>query len=328
MTENTYPLVSIITPAYNQAAYLAETIESILNQDYPNIEYIVLNDGSTDETETVLQQYTERIIWETHKNMGESLTVNKGYAMATGKYVMAVNADDPIKPELVSKSVQYMESHPQVQATYPNWLEIDDKSIIIQPIKTWEADYEKMVRYAVCVPGPGALIRKSGLEKVGGRDTRYRYTSDMDFWFRLGLIGPLAHIPELLATHRIHGEAKGVSRRADVGLEVLRMVEDFFARSDLPPHIRKLKTASLASAHYEAGIRMPEYKEKQQYLRKSFRMYPKGWLKLKYRPLWVWAILIAPEIVSKAVWALFNPHKYFAAQREKPGNQPIRPPTA
>lgn len=319
MTEKNAPLVSIITPAYNQADYLAETIESILKQDYPNIEYIVLNDGSPDHTEDVLQQYTGRIIWETHKNMGESLTVNKGYGMATGKYVMVVNADDPIKPNLVSKLVMHMETHPDVLAVYPNWLEIDEQSEVIQQVQTWEADYEKMVRYAVCVPGPGALIRKSGLEKAGGRDTRYRFTSDMDFWFRLGLLGPLAHIPEPLATHRKHGEAKGVAKRAEVGLEIITMIEDFFKRSDLPPHIRNLYRASVASAHYEAGIRMPTYRQMRAYFMKAFRLDPKGWLNLKHRPMWVWLVLITPEPMRKVFWVLRNPVRYISLKR---GNSP------
>ncbi len=92
------PLVSVVTAAYNRASFLPETIESILSQSYPNIEYIVLDDGSADNTREVLARYDGRIRWESHPNMGESLTVNKGWNMARGDLVMTVNSDDPFCP--------------------------------------------------------------------------------------------------------------------------------------------------------------------------------------------------------------------------------------
>src|SRR5213080_4739493 len=84
MNNTEFPLVSVITPSYNRADYLPETIESVLSQDYPNFEYIVLDDGSTDNTCEVLERYSHQLKWETHPNMGETLTVNKGLKMARG----------------------------------------------------------------------------------------------------------------------------------------------------------------------------------------------------------------------------------------------------
>ena len=90
MAESGLPLVTVITPAYNRASYLVETIESVLGQDYPRLEYIVLDDGSTDNTREVLGKYEGRIIWETHPNMGETRTVNKGFGLARGEIVVVV----------------------------------------------------------------------------------------------------------------------------------------------------------------------------------------------------------------------------------------------
>ena len=92
------PLVTVVTPTYNAASYLAETIESVLAQTYAHIEYIVLDDGSTDDTLRVLKQYDGRLHWETQPNMGEALTVNKGWDMARGEDVVIVNADDRRSP--------------------------------------------------------------------------------------------------------------------------------------------------------------------------------------------------------------------------------------
>ena len=100
------PLVSIVTPTYNQAEYLAETIESVLAQDYPNIEYIVLDDGSTDSTPEVLNRYSGRVRWERHDNMGQARTLNKGWAMSRGEFIGYLSSDDLLLPDAISKLVE------------------------------------------------------------------------------------------------------------------------------------------------------------------------------------------------------------------------------
>ena len=121
----TQPLVTIITPAYNRADYLRETIESILQQDYPNVEYIVLDDGSKDNTVELLEEYTGRLIWESHKNMGEIRTVNKAYGMAKGEYIAVINSDDPLLPGAISAVVDTFLNNPDVLVVYPDWQYID-----------------------------------------------------------------------------------------------------------------------------------------------------------------------------------------------------------
>ncbi|GAB4517621.1 MAG: glycosyltransferase family 2 protein [Anaerolineae bacterium] len=313
----TSPLVTVITPAYNLADYLPETIESVLSQDYPHLEYIVLDDGSRDNTVDVLKHYTGRLIWESHTNMGESRTVNKGFAMANGDYVVIVNADDPLRPGMIRTLVAYMEAHPEVLAVYPDWIEIDERSQPIEEVQAWDYDYATMLSHAACVPGPGALIRRRGLEIVKGRDLQYRYVSDMEFWFRLGMHGPLARYPEPLATHRTHGTSSGVAQRPAVGEEVLKMIEEFFSRPDLPAHVRPLYKPALSAGYFEAAVRQPDYKRRQQYLRQSLKTYPRGWLEFKYRPVWVWSALLLPEIITKGVWALTHPLAYVQHKRRK-----------
>ena len=101
----TYPLVSVITPVYNRADLLPETIDSVLSQDYPNIQYIVLDDGSTDNTLETIKQYTDRLIIEAHPNIGETATVNKGFGMAEGEFICVVNSDDPLIPGAITALV-------------------------------------------------------------------------------------------------------------------------------------------------------------------------------------------------------------------------------
>ena len=145
MDRSELPLVSVITPAYNRASYLDETIQSVLGQDYTNIEYIVLDDGSTDNTRDVLEKYDGRIVWETHPNMGETRTVNKGFGMAHGEIVVVVNSDDPLLPGAVKAAVDFMESRPDVLVAYPDWNFIGPKSEVTEHIRVREYDYSFMV---------------------------------------------------------------------------------------------------------------------------------------------------------------------------------------
>ena len=119
------PLVSIITPAYNRAAFLDETISSVLNQDYRNLEYIVLDDGSIDDTREVVKKYSDRITYDRHDNMGEARTVNKGFSMARGEIIGVVNSDDPLLPGAISSIVAELLSRPDVLVVYPDWYVID-----------------------------------------------------------------------------------------------------------------------------------------------------------------------------------------------------------
>src|SRR5438045_2699555 len=119
------PLISFITATYNTAPYLRETIDSVLAQTYPNIETIVLDDGSSDNTVDILKSYGTRIMWESHPNMGETRSVNKGFGIAKGEYIIVVSADDPVKPNLADVGIQWMEAHPEALIGYPDWDTID-----------------------------------------------------------------------------------------------------------------------------------------------------------------------------------------------------------
>ena len=248
------PLVTVVTPTYNAASYLAETIESVLAQTYAHIEYIVLDDGSTDDTLTVLQQYDGRLHWETQPNMGEALTVNKGWDMARGEYVVIVNADDPVQPGLVASCVAYLEQHPDVLVAYPDWNMIDSAGELLRHIQVFEYDYRDMVRWHHCLPGPGAVIRRTAFNLEGGRNPKYRFVGDFEYWLRLGIHGPFARIPETLASWRFHtGSATSAQKGERMAREHLWLMDDLFARSDLPARVREVRAEAYSAAYYIAA---------------------------------------------------------------------------
>lgn len=303
------PLVSVVTAAYNRASFLPETIESIIAQTYPNIEYIVLDDGSKDNTREVLARYDGRIRWESHPNMGESLTVNKGWSMARGEFVVTVSSDDPVLPGLIETGVEFMFAHPEVLAAYPDWLMIDSEGKVLQEVETYEYNYLNMIRWNRCFPGPGTFIRKRFFALAGMRDPEYRLIGDFEFWVRLGLHGPLARIPHTLATWRHHPQAATLIERGDaMAKEHVRLMEDFFARNDLPREVRALKAEATAVAYFMAGdvCFVRNYAQSQQYWRRCLRLaascrmrlYPGGepirWQALLPRlllPEWLYKIM-------------------------------------
>ena len=251
---DTLPLVSIITPAYNRASYLDETIQSVLTQDYPRIEYIVLDDGSTDNTREVLQKYTGRLTWETQLNMGETRTVNKGFSMAHGEIVAVVNSDDPLLPGAISSAVSFMQEHPDVLAAYPDWNYIGPDSRVTGHIQVPEGDYLFMLRRHHCSIGPGAFMRRSAFELAGMRDPNFKYVADFEYWLRLGLYGKFARIPKTLATWRVHPDAVSLSHQgAAMAEEHIRMIEKFYSLPDLPPEVLRLRREAFVGAHLIAA---------------------------------------------------------------------------
>jgi glycosyltransferase involved in cell wall biosynthesis len=247
------PLVTIITPAYNRASFLNETVNSVLAQDYPNIEYIVLDDGSRDNTKEVMKKYSDRVHFESHPNMGETLTVNKGFALAHGEIICVINSDDPMLSGAVRTGVQALQSNPEALAAYPDWDEIGPDSALIQHRQLPDYDIENMLVGFNVAMGPGVFIRRSSIERFGMRDPQFKYVGDLEFWFRLALHGKLVHIPRALATHRVHpGAASATDQGARMADELVRMVHKVYSFENVPPHLKRIRRQALSWVHHEA----------------------------------------------------------------------------
>lgn len=249
----TQPLVTIITPAYNRADYLRETIESILQQDYPNVEYIVLDDGSKDNTVELLEEYTGRLIWESHKNMGEIRTVNKAYGMAKGEYIAVINSDDPLLPGAISAVVDTFLNNPDVLVVYPDWQYIDKDGKAVMDVQTPDYDYLEMLTTHKCMPGPGTFVSRKALDLTGLRDPQVKYISDFDLWLRMGLNGPFKRLPQVLATYRVHPTSLSSTEQGQrMSSEDIEMLVRLFSRKDLPKEVRARKSEAYSWGHYHA----------------------------------------------------------------------------
>jgi glycosyltransferase involved in cell wall biosynthesis len=243
------PLVTVVTPTYNQAAFLPDTIESVLSQDYPSIEYQIIDDGSTDETPAILQQYANRAMIERHENRGQTPTINKGWERAKGEILTWLNSDDTFLPGAVSKGVAYLEEHPEVGIVFGDTLFTEHDGKPIERSKRLPPfDYLSFVlRCENPIPQPSAFIRRSVINDIGILDPYYYYFMDWDFWLRAGLNHRISYFPELLSTYRLHAESKTVSQANKAAPELQYMYRKFFARDDLPERIRSLEKEAVVN---------------------------------------------------------------------------------
>lgn len=248
------PLVTIITATYNQAVYLEQCIESVLSQDYPCIEYIVLDDGSTDQTKQVLNRYSGQIICESHENMGEGNTVNKGFKMAKGQIIGTLSSDDYYYQGAISEQVDRLLSNPNLVVVYPDFDLVDANGIIVDNIQNYSYNYINMVRWQACMPGPAALYRRELPEKLNGRDGTFRYVGDFDFWLRAGLLGDFERCPKTFASFRRYEGSQTYQRGYSMAKEHIRLVHKFYALPNLPENIQQVKMEAFSSAYYLAGV--------------------------------------------------------------------------
>lgn len=247
------PYVSIVTPAFNQGEYLADTIDSVLAQDYPHVEYIVLDDGSTDDTPKVLERYTGKVRWERHANMGQAQTLNRGWAMSRGEIIGYLSSDDLIGRRAVSEAVEALTAHPDAPACYCDFELIDGHGRHIRQVQAEDFDRKRLEEDLVCQPGPGAFFRKDVFAATGGWNPNLRQVPDYEFWLRVAQHGSFVRIPKSLASFRIHeGSASFrpiTPERADEIVDVMRA---YWGDRDTPASRRSLSRAFVSASRHHA----------------------------------------------------------------------------
>lgn len=221
------PLVSIITPSYQQGAYIRETIESVLSQDYPHVEHIVMDGGSTDDTVNILkkvaQKYGSRFRFVSEKDKGQSDALNKGIAMAHGTIIGWLNSDDTYLPKAISRAVAALTKHSEYGMVYGNANHTDQHNKVLRPYPV-EAGVDRKRLFDVCtICQPAVFIRKSVLEKVGAIDESLQFCMDYELWMRISAQHKLGHVDRVMANSRLHDECKSVTQYFTVGLpEIIR----------------------------------------------------------------------------------------------------------
>ena len=252
------PKVSVITPVFNAEKYIREVILSVCNSKYLNIEYVIINDGSTDDSNKVivdtLSMVDRDVIFIDSENQGEATAVNTAYRSTSGELLLVVNADDPIDVNLISSLVLAFQKNQHAVVAYPDWKMIDEFGETIQEIELPSYSYKSLIGEFVCLPGPGAMLKKSALKNSLPRGSQFKYVSDFELWLKLALVGEFIHVPECLATWRNHGKNLSfTSINSQNASELIELNKDFFKNNDLPPKFKELRRVSRSYAYYHAA---------------------------------------------------------------------------
>jgi len=209
MTEASTPSVSIITPSFNQAPYLAAAIESVLSQDYPRIDYAIVDGGSTDGSLAIIERYSDRLAWwVSEPDAGQTAAINKGLSRSKGAILAWLNSDDVFYPGAVGQAVKYLLAHPEVGMVYGDADYIDAQGRTVGRFPAAQTDARRLRQGYVHIPQQAAFFRARLWRMVAPLDESLRFAMDYDLWVRIADVAVLRYHPRTWAAFRLHGSAK------------------------------------------------------------------------------------------------------------------------
>ncbi len=218
------PKVSIVTPSFNQAPFLEATIQSVLSQDYPNLEYIIIDGGSTDGSVEIIRKYQDRLAyWVSEPDKGQTDAINKGFNLATGDILAWLNSDDTYEPGAVSKAVAALDAHMDAGMVYGDANFINAEGRVIGRFPAAQTDHRRLRQGYVHIPQQAAFFRAEYWHQVAPLDSSFFFAMDYDLWVRLSALAPLVYLPDVWANFRMHGDAKSIAADDRCWPEMLRV---------------------------------------------------------------------------------------------------------
>jgi len=247
--DSKYPLVSVVTPSFNQARYLDATIQSVLSQDYVRIEYIVMDGASQDDSIEIIKKYENRLAyWVSEKDSGQADAINKGLAHANGDILAWLNSDDYYLSGAVSAAVKVFEEDPDVIMVYGDMLAVDELGKTINVLKYKQLSLEDLLCFQI-IGQPAVFFRRAAFEKAGGLDTTFHFLLDHHLWIRIAQHGKILHVPQTWAAARYHAEAKNRAKAAQFGREAFRILDWAKSQAGLAEVVASVERRARASAH-------------------------------------------------------------------------------
>jgi glycosyltransferase involved in cell wall biosynthesis len=221
------PRISIITPSFNQGEFIRATIQSVLSQNYPDLEYWVMDGGSTDQTVDILRACGPEVRWVSEKDNGQADAINKGFARSTGDIVAWLNSDDTYLPGALEFVGGYFARHPNVDVVYGDGYYVDRQGTLSEPYRTFDFSWESFV-HECYICQPTVFFRRRVLDQVGGLDAKLRVALDYEFWMRLFRRHPPVRLPRFLATSRMYADNKTLSQRKTAYREIIQIVRKHY----------------------------------------------------------------------------------------------------
>jgi GT2 family glycosyltransferase len=242
-------LVTIVTPSYNQAAYLEQTLTSVLEQDYPRLEYLVVDGASTDGSLEIIEKYADRLDWwVSEKDSGQAEAINKGLSLAKGDILAWLNSDDYYLPGAISAAVKVFQDNPDVVLIYGNMLAVDERGQTTNLLSYSQLTLEDLLCFQI-IGQPAVFFRREAFEGAGQLNTTYHCFLDHHLWLRIALQGRILHVDETWAAARYHSQAKNRARAVEFGREAFRILDWAQKQPKLAEAIAGAERRSRASAH-------------------------------------------------------------------------------
>jgi glycosyltransferase involved in cell wall biosynthesis len=251
------PRISVITPSYNQGAFLEATIRSVLGQGYPDLEYIIVDGASTDNSVEIIRKYEDRLAWwVSEPDHGQAEAINKGFAHATGEIIGWLNSDDIYLPRAFEQAVTGFHKVPAAGIVFGDVLAIDAEGRSINTMRYGDWGLEDLMCFSI-IGQPGVFMRHNYLEQAREKgfylDTHYHYMLDHQLWLRIAMLAPMVHIPELIAAGRFHADAKNIAQAAHFGQEAYSVLAWMKTQPGLAEKFEKLSPRIWAGAHRYNG---------------------------------------------------------------------------
>jgi glycosyltransferase involved in cell wall biosynthesis len=242
-------LVSIVTPSFNQAAYLEQTIRSVLGQDHHQLEYIIVDGGSTDGSVDIIKTYGNQLAWwVSERDSGQAEAINKGMKRARGEIVAWLNSDDTYMPGAIEAAVRTFAAHPQAAMVYGNMLAIDERSRATNSLRYRQLSLEDLLCFQI-IGQPAVFMRRTAFESAGALDPSFHFLLDHQLWIKLARQGEIVHVNETWASARFHAAAKNRAQAASFGRDAFRILTWAEGEPSLASALKRAGRRAKAAAH-------------------------------------------------------------------------------